>query len=129
VNLQITKSLVTSYDISAGDVNFAIVLNSMNAFVNKQIDRRSVDAVKSVLDTVGTGLQGLLSKVDAVNHSLHEASEVLEEENRAMSDLIQENRNSDMLKMYTDLVDAARNLNASLEMNKTIDKSRWGNGN
>jgi len=129
VKLQLTKSLETSYDINAGDVSFAIILNSMNAFVNKQIDKESVDVLKTALDDVGSALQSILSKVDAVNHSLNEASNALEEESKSMSDLIQDNRNFDMMKMYSALVEMSRNLGASLEMNKMIDKSRWGNSN
>lgn len=129
VQLQLTRTLTTSYELHAGDMNFAFVLNTMNAFINKQIDRESVDIFQSYLMEVSKGLDGLMSKVDSINSSINGALGALEEENRAMAEIIQDNKNFDVLKLYSDLVDRVRNLTSSLEMNKNIDKARWGTSN
>jgi len=126
VKIQTTRNTTISYDITARDEHLAVFMNLLNAFVNHKLDDKYyIDDVIGMMEQVVIGIDGLVADVKGMNAGIEAHQNALEQENTVLQEIINDNNNFNMMKVYTELMSKNKDLETSLEMNSQIDKSRW----
>ena len=124
--IRTTQNATISYNITARDENFAGLMNLLNAFVNhKMDDKYYLDDAINIVKEIEVGMDSITSNIKGMNAELESYNNSLEQTNSVFQEVIDDNNNFNMLKVYTELMEKNKDLESSLEMNAKIDKSKW----
>ena len=127
VTVRTTQSATISHNITARDKNFAGLMNLLNAFINHKMDDNKpyLDDAINIVKEIKVGIDSIISNITTLNAELESYNNALEQTNSVFQEVIDDNNNFNMLKVYTELMEKNKDLESSLEMNAKIDKSRW----
>lgn len=127
VTIKTTQSATISHNITARDENFAGLMNLLNAFINHKMDDNKpyLDDTINIVKEIEVGIDSIISNITTLNAELESYNNALEQTNSVFQEVIDDNNNFNMLKVYTELMEKNKDLESSLEMNAKIDKSRW----
>lgn len=127
VTIKTIQNATISHNITARDDNFAGLMNLLNAFINHKMDDNKpyLDDVINIVKEIVNGIDSIISNITTLNAELESYNNALEQTNSVFQEVIDDNNNFNMLKVYTELMEKNKDLESSLEMNAKIDKSRW----